>query len=415
MDAVAVAALAGGAGLIAGAVGAGPLRRLTRIRGTRTRGPRADAGTSARVPAALRGASQASGSPQALGALLDLLPFAALVTGGDGAVLRGNAAARALGAHRAGRLVFPQLRQLVDEARAAGALREADLELPRGPFGTDLFVVHARAAPLPGAGTLLVLDDRTEARRVEAVRRDFVANVSHELKTPVVGLTLLAEAIADAADDPEAVRRFAGRMQRESDRLGRLVRDLLELSRLQGAEPRPEPAPVPLDRVVTEAVDRCRVAAGARAITLVTGGDTGLTVHGDERQLATAVGNLVENAVAYSPDGTRVAVTTRSAGDIVEVSVTDEGIGIPAADLERIFERFYRVDPARSRATGGTGLGLAIAKHVANNHGGEVRVWSVEGSGSTFTLRLPLPPPAGDARPSTGTDAADRVPEEALP
>jgi two-component system sensor histidine kinase SenX3 len=178
-------------------------------------------------------------------------------------------------------------------------------------------------------------------------------------------------------------------MQREGTRLGRLVAELIELSRLQGAEPLPSPAVVSVDAVVAEAVDRTRLAAESAGMVVVAGGQRGLAVRGNEAQLVTALVNLVDNAVAYSPAGTRVAVGTRGRDGRVEISVSDQGIGIAEGDLDRVFERFYRSDPARSRATGGTGLGLAIVKHVASNHGGEVSVWSVEGSGSTFTLRLP--------------------------
>ena len=239
----------------------------------------------------------------------------------------------------------------------------------------------------------VLLEDVTETSRLEDVRRDFVANVSHELKTPVGAISLLSEALEDAADDPVAVRRFAGRARRESHRLAALVQDLVALSRLEGAEPLPEPQRVRLDRVVAEAVDRVRTSAQSRGIAVVRSGERGLQVQGAESQLATAVGNLLENAVNYSPDGARVVVGARSVqesgGSLVEVSVTDDGIGIAPRDVERVFERFYRSDPARSRATGGTGLGLAIVKHVATNHGGTVSVRSTEGFGSTFTLRLP--------------------------
>jgi two-component system, OmpR family, sensor histidine kinase SenX3 len=262
-----------------------------------------------------------------------------------------------------------------------------------------------RVAPLGGDvgcdGLVLVLaEDQTEHRRVEEVRRDFVANVSHELKTPVGALALLAETVEDAADDPDAVRRFAGRMRQEAGRLTNLVQDIITLSRIQAAEPVPDPVAVKVDAVVAEALDRCRMKANARGIALADVGDRGLGVLGDEDLLITAIRNLLENAVAYSPERTRVVVTTRQAGDAVEISVEDQGIGIPERDLVRIFERFYRVDPARSRATGGTGLGLAIVKHVTAAHGGTVTVRSVEGSGSTFTLSLPL----RSAHDSPGSD-----------
>jgi two-component system sensor histidine kinase SenX3 len=200
-----------------------------------------------------------------------------------------------------------------------------------------------------------------------------------------------------------AARRFAERIHRESTRLGRLVTDLMELTRLQGAEPLPEPEPVAVDWVVAEVLDRVRTAASSKQIEVVSGGQRGLTVYGSDNQIATAVANLVENAIAYSREGTRVMITTRGDERDVEIGVADQGIGIARYELDRIFERFYRADQARSRATGGTGLGLAIVKHIATNHGGRVEVASTLGGGSTFTLRLP-------ARPS---DAAPPLPESA--
>jgi two-component system sensor histidine kinase SenX3 len=241
----------------------------------------------------------------------------------------------------------------------------------------------------------LMLADMSEHRRLEAVRRDFVANVSHELKTPVGALTLLAEAVQDAADDPEAVARFSRRMQHEGTRLARLVQELMELSRVQGADPMPGAAEVDVCRVITEAADRARLAAERDAIQLdVRVPDEPLFVRGDEAQLTTAVANLVDNAIAYSAEGTRVVVQASATSDhqarpTVDIAVTDQGLGIADADLDRIFERFYRVDPARSRATGGTGLGLAIVRNIVTNHLGTIAVQSTVGQGSTFTIRLP--------------------------
>jgi two-component system sensor histidine kinase SenX3 len=227
---------------------------------------------------------------------------------------------------------------------------------------------------------------------VESVRRDFVANVGHEIKTPVGALTLLVEAALDARDDPDAVQHFLARMQREAQRLSRLVQELLDLSRLQGGEAPPEPTTVMLDAVIEEAIDRAHNVAEAKRIEIVRGGDAGLVVSGSEQQLVTALSNLLDNAVAYSSKGTKVAVTVHLRGAAVEVAVKDQGIGIAELDQERIFERFYRVDPARSRMTGGTGLGLAIVKHIVGNHGGQVTVWSQPGAGSTFTVKLPAAP-----------------------
>ncbi|MCW2777088.1 MAG: phoR [Frankiales bacterium] len=325
--------------------------------------------------------------------VLQALPLAVLVVDVSHDVLLANRAANQLGLVQGGVLAaLPQLRRLVDDTRRTGAPHETEVQAPVAQAGRSPAVFRARLAAVGDGTVAVLLEDVTEARRVEAVRRDFVANVSHELKTPVGAMSLLAEAMVDASEDPVAVRRFGSRVQREAQRLGRLVQEIVDLSRLQGADPLPDPVRVPLDRVVAEAVDRARTVAAARGIEVVRGGDRGLTVLGSEQQLVTALANLLDNAVHYSPDGTRVAVAVRCADDAVEVSVSDQGIGIAEADLERVFERFYRADPARSRATGGTGLGLAIVKHVATNHGGEVTVWSVEGSGSTFTLRLPVAP-----------------------
>ena len=266
--------------------------------------------------------------------------------------------------------------------------------------------VTARVAPLGSRLVLALVEDRTRERRVEAVRRDFVANVSHELKTPVGAIRLLAEAVPDAADDPEAVKRFADRMLTESDRLTRLVQQIIELSRLQADDPLETPTAVSIDDVIGVAVDTSAIDATPSASTIVTGGTPGLEVLGNEEQVTAAVANLVANAVSYSAEDSTVLVTTKADDDIVEISVVDQGIGIPPSEIDRIFERFYRVDPARHRSTGGTGLGLSIVKHVAATHGGEVRVWSVEGQGSTFTLTLPQHLPHGQlSTPSTPSPA----------
>jgi two-component system sensor histidine kinase SenX3 len=267
--------------------------------------------------------------------------------------------------------------------------QEDDIQMPLAGLGRGPAVLLARATPVGDGTVAVLLEDVTEARRLEDVRRDFVANVSHELKTPVGALGLLTEALQDAAEDPVAVRRFAGQAQDEAQRLGRLVQELIDLSRLQGAERLPQAADVDVDRLVAEALDSTRTNASARSISLVVTGQQGLSLVGSERQLVTAIVNLLENAICYSGDGSRVTVSTRLEDGHVEVSVADEGIGIAGKDLERVFERFYRGDPARSRATGGSGLGLAIVKHIAANHGGTVSVQSIEGLGATFTLHLP--------------------------
>jgi two-component system sensor histidine kinase SenX3 len=339
--------------------------------------------------------------------VIDALPVAVAVCDADDDVVLANRSAVDLGVVRGQRLMVAELRRLVRETRSQGTAHGVEVDLASGRLARVPEAVRVRLAPVGRAGHVaLLVEDVTEARRVEAVRRDFVANVSHELKTPVGAMGLLAEALGNAADDPVAVRRFAGRVQVESERLARLVQELIDLSRLQGADPLPEQDLVQVDRVVAEAVDRTRTLAAAAGIALVRGGQRALAVRGSESQLVTALANLIENAVHYSPAGTRVAVAARRGEGVVEISVTDQGIGIAEKDLERVFERFYRADPARSRATGGTGLGLAIVKHVATNHGGEVAVWSVEGSGSTFTLRLP-PASPHDSQDDTDQDRGD--------
>ena len=321
--------------------------------------------------------------------VLAVLRSIAIVLDASDAVVNSSASAVSYGLVRHGELVHAELRQLARQVRRDGEIREVDLELSRGFGTTTNALMKARVAPLGASHVLILAEDHTHARRVEEVRRDFVANVSHELKTPVGGIALLAEAVLDARDDPEAVSRFAARIQVESTRLTRLVKEIVDLSRLQVADTLHEPELVQIPVVVAEAVDRVRVAAESRRISLEPVADERASVFGDAELLATAIANLVSNAVNYSEPGTRVAVAARRVGDTVEITVSDQGQGIPESEQSRIFERFYRVDAARSRATGGTGLGLAIVKHVCATHGGDVSVWSEEGHGSTFTMRLP--------------------------
>jgi two-component system sensor histidine kinase SenX3 len=337
--------------------------------------------------------------PAGVAAVLGVLSSSAVVLDSADRVLQASEAARAFGLVKNDDLVVGELLALARQVRRDGEIREGEIDISTGALNGRTTSFAVRVAPLGaevggGGLVLLLVEDQTERRRVEEVRRDFVANTSHELKTPVGALALLAETIEDAADDPEAVRRFAGRMRQEANRLTNLVQDMITLSRIQAAEPIPDPAPVDLDAVVAEALDRGRMKATARGIELALKGTRRLTVLGDDELLVTALRNLLDNAVAYSPEKTRVVVSTRQVGHTVELSVADQGIGIPERDLERIFERFYRVDPARSRVTGGTGLGLAIVKHVTAAHGGKITVTSKEGAGSTFTLRLPMRPGA---------------------
>lgn len=285
-------------------------------------------------------------------------------------------------------LTYGPILELVKEAREEGVPLSREFELKgdsRQAPSTHLLV---RVAPLGLRLMLLVADDRSEMYRLDAVRRDFVANISHELKTPIGAVSLLAEALHYSADDPEQVRSFAATLEQEGHRLADMTNDIIELTRLQSIGTIEDPDPVPIDRVVEQALSTNKVLAEKCDITLVASAKSNAYVMGDFSSLVTAVHNLVRNAVTYSRGPGRVGVGVTAKNKLVEISITDQGQGIAEADLERIFERFYRSDPARSRETGGTGLGLAIVKHVVNNHKGEVRVWSQLGKGSTFTIRL---------------------------
>ncbi|MGH3795595.1 MAG: sensor histidine kinase [Pseudonocardiaceae bacterium] len=315
-----------------------------------------------------------------------------------GEVVLHNPPAAELGLVRGGR---PDERawKAAEQVLAHGEVVQVDLSPPgqgirsgRGPTA-----VLGEVRPLGDGFTVVDASDESDAVRLEATRRDFVANVSHELKTPVGAVALLAEAVLDAADDPHEVRRFSTKILNESTRLGALVTELIALSRLQGAERLPELATVEVDEVVREALARCRLAAESAAIRITVDPPSGLLLDGDATLLITALANLVDNAVSYSLPGGPVSISRRLADGFVEIAVTDRGLGIAPEHQERVFERFFRVDQARSRSTGGTGLGLAIVKHVAANHGGDVRLWSRPGTGSTFTLRVPAHPDSSES------------------
>ncbi len=274
-----------------------------------------------------------------------------------------------------------------------GATDRRTLDLFGPPRRTLVLSCYPLANDRRNVGGLVVIDDVTERRRLEAVRRDFVANISHELKTPVGALSLLAETLV-GEDDPVVVSRLGERMLNEAGRVGRTIDDLLELSRIEVEEPH-QREPVPVHLVIAEAVDRIRPAADHRGIPIEVAWPPGhVSILGDRRQLTSALYNLLDNATKYSDSGQPVEIATQLVDGSVEIDVSDHGVGIPTRDLERIFERFYRVDRARSRETGGTGLGLAIVRHVAGNHSGACRVTSREGDGSTFTLVLPAGPGA---------------------
>lgn len=348
--------------------------------------------------------------PDDVVSVLSVLPQAVLVLEPDDDVQRASAAAYSYGLVRNDTLAHPEVREMVAGVRRDGRIRDAELTLTRGPLeGAGTLRMQVRVAALRHGRVLVLAEDRTTARRLEEIRRDFTANVSHELKTPVGALGLLAETVADAADEPDTVRHFAGQMQKESARLAALVQELIELSRLQEPDALVDPEVVDLDAVVAEAVDRVRVEAMSRKVTLVLGGTKGVKVYGDAALLTTAVRNLLDNAIRYSDPAGRVSVGVSCRDALVRIAVVDQGAGISPEQRERVFERFYRGDEARSRETGGSGLGLSIVKHIANDHGGRVELWSTEGKGSTFTLVLPqaFEPDGPEEAAHTHDDAAD--------
>ena len=327
--------------------------------------------------------------PQGVDEVIDALESVGVVLDGSATVVKASSGALTFGLVWNQALVHRELLELVDQVRRTGETITREVHLSRGPFGDANLRVLVRVARLGTRYVLLLAEDRTEAHRLEEVRRDFLANVSHELKTPIGAVSLLAEALEASADEPAEVQRFAKRLTVEAGRLSRLTQEIIELSRLQSGNTLQNAERVEIDAVIAQAVDRNRVGAAAHRISLVTGGDAGAEVYGDENMLITAVHNLVVNAIQYSSDGTRVGVGVSRADGVVEIAVTDQGPGIPDAERDRVFERFFRLDTARSRDTGGTGLGLSIVKHIVQNHGGDVRVWSQPGRGSTFTIRLP--------------------------
>ncbi|TDW29538.1 sensor histidine kinase [Cryobacterium psychrophilum] len=327
--------------------------------------------------------------PDGIDQVLDALESAGIVLDPSNNVVKTSAAALTMGLVFNAQLVHTELVELARRVRRTGEPISEDLVLSRGPFNDASLHYRVRLARLGTRYVLILAEDRTESFRLDEVRRDFVANISHELKTPIASVGLLAEALDQAADEPAQVRRFANRLTTESARLGRLTQEIIELSRLQAKDALATPERLNVDEVVAAAVDQSRVVAEAENITIAVGKKSGAFVYGDEKLLIVAVHNLVSNAVNYSQPGSRVGIGVRRQKNVVEITVTDQGIGIAESDIDRVFERFFRVDQARSRHTGGTGLGLSIVKHVVQNHGGDIRVWSQPGRGSTFTIRLP--------------------------
>ncbi|MEE6388382.1 MULTISPECIES: ATP-binding protein [Microbacterium] len=351
--------------------------------------------------------------PTGITDVLRSMDDAACVVDVSGLVLATSKAAARFGIEVGSTLENPELRQLVRGVRSTGETATESLRITRGGLSLDPRLVSARASAIGTRLVLLIIRDVTEQERLDQMRRDFVANTSHELKTPVGAVSLLAEAIESAADDPAQVRAFASRISAEAGRLGQLTGRIMSLSRLQAEDGLTEVAPVSIDEVVASSIEAHVVQADSAGVELARGGDRGVWVRGDAQILIEAVGNLIANAIVYSPRGSRVGVGVKADDDVVEIAVSDQGIGIAEADRERIFERFYRADEARSRRTGGTGLGLSIVKHATQRHGGEVRLWSRPGRGSTFTIRLPridAPANAGQGKKSKKKRARKAAP-----
>lgn len=346
--------------------------------------------------------------PQSILDLLELYDAESIVVSTGELVIYQSEAIGTYNLTKDQRLSNESLLMLVRAARRSNQIQVATMELPRGPFGAGTHDLLVRIAKIGSDGlvVILVFDD-SEMRRLDSIRRDFVANISHELKTPIGALSILSEAVLGASDDPVAITRFANRMQTEASRLTELVQEIINLSRLQDDDPLKRAQAFSISEAITEALDQSRLNAEARRVELVYKNENHSFINGDRDQVTMAIHNLIENAINYSPDATRVAIAVKELDGICEISISDQGIGIPEKDLERIFERFYRVDPARSRITGGTGLGLSIVKHVVSNHGGDISVWSVEGAGSTFTIRLPLFDGNHGARTPTTNGAAE--------
>ena len=337
--------------------------------------------------------------PDLVAEVLELMGSVGIVLDGSNKVVGTNSWAESFGLVARGLLVHAETADLVKRARSGSDIESFEGVLRVG-LAQEKVSVAAKAKLVAGDYVVLVLEDRTSDIRLDKTRRDFIENISHELKTPIGAIALLSEAIQEAGDDQEAVSRFAASLNKESSRLTFLVQDIIKLSRLQSEEVLASAEIVDLNDVLAEAIDRNEQLAASRKIRLVSEQAPQLEVFGNKEMLITAVKNLVENAISYSEPGTSVGIGCSAKESIAEITVTDSGAGISPENQQRIFERFYRADPSRSRETGGTGLGLSIVKHVAKIHRGEIKLFSQVGVGSTFTLRVPL---ATASDPSTGT------------
>ena len=334
--------------------------------------------------------SKAASIPDLLVKTLNSLDRDSLILDKNGDAIFTTSNIEKLNILKDGKIFIEELLALIRVVRRTGVKQESSFEIPRGPIGEGKREIQVSISILSESGLVLVIiDDEGEKQRIDAVRRDFITNISHELKTPITALSLNSDALLEVKNEPDQVVRFADRIKQQAGRLNDLVQEIINLSKLQDADPLDVAKAVSLLEVVKEAIDQCETNAEARKISINLEKEDSATVLGNRDQLVMAVHNLIENAINYSASGTNVTVVVEGDDEIAEITVKDQGIGIAQGEIDRIFERFYRVDPARSRATGGTGLGLSIVKHVAQNHGGEIKVWSAPGVGSTFSLRLP--------------------------
>jgi two-component system sensor histidine kinase SenX3 len=322
-----------------------------------------------------------------LDSVLNAIPLGVVVTDEQGIIVLGNHVVAGVEISRhIDVLVNEAAERIIKKSRETGSSVRETLEL----FGPPPRTLVIEARPLEGLKSIAIIEDISERTRIDAVRTDFVANISHELKTPVGALSILADTIRDE-DDLKVIHRLSTKMVKEANRMAKTIDDLLELSRIE-LDVSAVPEPVSIFSVIAESIDRMAYFAAQAGIGIVSQlPEDDCVVKGDRLQLVSAVSNLIDNAVKYSEKGDNVTVRVSPADETVDISVSDEGIGIPPSDIDRIFERFYRVDRARSRGTGGTGLGLSIVRHVMNNHGGSVNVTSQEGEGSTFMLTLLRP------------------------
>jgi two-component system sensor histidine kinase SenX3 len=320
--------------------------------------------------------------------LIQSLPDIVIWVDGDDKIKYASDVALSLNIARDEKIQIDSLEELISMARKVDEPITKKVKAKR-PLGIAKLNLDTWVMRLERGEVLLWAQNNSIVSRVETVRRDFVANISHELKTPVGALSLLAEAIEEAGKDSETIQKFAKRIGPETKRLTNVIRDIIDLSQVQSDDPLASATPVEVDRVINEAIDAVQLLADLHSIEIVQVKSPEVKIMGDEYQLVMAVRNLLSNAITFSPVNSRITVGAKLKDGVVEMTVSDQGIGISLENQSRIFERFYRVDPARSRSTGGTGLGLAIVKHVCENHGGEVSVWSVQGQGSTFSMKFP--------------------------